>query len=61
MNVHKFRLQSSSSTDNPIVRWIPFEVDAGLWAYIDGTFIRFENIGMGAVTLIDVEDVALNQ
>jgi WD40 repeat protein len=25
---------------NPIVRWIPFKVDAGLWAYVDGTFIR---------------------
>jgi WD40 repeat protein len=57
-NIHQFRLQSSLSTDNHIVRWIPFKVDAGLWAYVDGTFIRFESVGGGSVTFIDVGDIA---
>ena len=57
-NIHQFRLQSSSSSDNPIVRWIPFKVDAGLWAYLDGTFIRFESVGGGSVTFVDVGDIA---
>ena len=57
-NIHQFKLQSSSFADNPVVRWIPFKVDAGLWAYLDGTFIRFESVGGGSVTFIDVADIA---
>ena len=33
-------------------------VDAGLWAYIDGIFIRFESVGGGSVTFIEVGDIA---
>jgi WD40 repeat protein len=57
-NIHRLRLQSSSSPDNPIVRWFPFKVEAGSWAYVDGTFIRFESVGGGSVTFIDVGDFA---
>ena len=57
-NIRQFKMQSSSSTDNSIVRWIPFKTDAGLWAYIEGTFIRFDNTGGGSVTFIDVGDFA---
>jgi len=53
--IHQLRLQSSSSIDNPTVRWIPFKVDAGSWAYVDGMFIRFESVGGGSVTFIDVD------
>ena len=35
-NIRQFRMQSRSSTNNPIVRWMPFKTDAGSWAYIDG-------------------------
>jgi len=56
-NIHQFSMRSSSSTENPIVRWIPFKVDAGLWAYVDNTFIRFETVGDGSVTFIDVGDI----
>jgi hypothetical protein len=42
-------------SDKPFVQWIPFKVDAGAWAYVDGTFIRFES---GSVTFIDVGDIA---
>jgi len=56
-NTHQFSMRSRSSTEKSIFRWIPFEVDAGLWAFVDNTFIRFEGLG-GSVTLIDVGDVA---
>jgi len=59
MEHHQFRLQSGPSNENMIVQWIPFKVDAGSWAYIDGTFIRFESFG--SVTFIDVGDsITLN-
>ena len=48
--INLLKLRSSSSA----VQWFPFKVDAGLWAYLDGTFIRFETIGNGSVTFIDV-------
>ena len=56
-DTHRFIMRSSSSTEKSIARWIPFEVDAGLWAYVDGTFIRFESLGGGSVTLIDASRV----
>ena len=52
-NIHQFNVKSSST-----IRWIPFSVDAGLWAYIDGTFIRFDDTGGRSVTLINVGDIA---
>jgi hypothetical protein len=55
-STHQFSMRSGSFTENPIVRWIPFKVDAGLWAYVDDTLIRFESLG-GSVTLIDVRNV----
>jgi len=43
------------STDNHIVQWILSKVDAGSWAYVDCTFIRFESaIWDGSVSFIDV-------
>ena len=51
-NIHQFRMKSNST-----VWWIPFAVDAGLWAYIDSTLIRFDGIGGGSVTLIHVGDI----
>ena len=48
-NIHQFKVKS-----NPTSRWIPFSVDAGLWAYIDGTFIRFDDTGGRSVTLIRI-------
>ncbi len=54
-NIHQLR---PSSTDN-LIRWIPFKVDAGLWAYVDGSFMRFESVGgVGSVTFIDIGDIA---
>ena len=53
MNIYESKLKSS--TDNSIVQ-IPFKVDAGLWAYIDGVLIRFESVDGGSVTVIDVDD-----
>jgi hypothetical protein len=57
-NIHPFRLRSTLSVNDPIVEWIPFEADAGSWAYVDGTFMRFESVGGGSLTFIDVGDNA---
>ena len=43
-------LQSSSTSDDA-VSWFPFDLDAGLWAYVDSCLIRFE--GEGSVTIVD--------
>ena len=51
-NIQQFEVKG-----NPIVRWIPFSTDAGLWAYIDGTFIRFDDTGGRSVSLINLGDV----
>ena len=56
MNAYQFRLQTTSLTDNAIVPWNPFKVDAGYWAYTDSTIICFESIGGGSVAFIDVWD-----
>lgn len=47
-------MRSSSSTDNPIVRWIPFEVNR---AYVDCASVGFDSVG-GPVSIIDIGDVA---
>jgi len=51
--IHDLRLRGGLPTDNSAVQWIPFKVDAGLWAYLDGAFIRFEGVGGGSMTFID--------
>ena len=46
--------QSASSAD--AISWLPFDLDAGVWAYMDGCFIRFEG-EEALVTIIDVGDL----
>jgi WD40 repeat protein len=52
VNIQQFRSKTSSYS---VVRWIPFKEDAGSWVYVDGVFIRFEDVGGGSVTFIDVD------
>jgi len=54
-DIHQFNLQSRSVCTN--VAWHPFKIDAGLWAYVDSTFIRFELDDNESVTFIDVKKV----
>ena len=54
-NIHQFRIKT-----NITVRWIPFTVGASLWAYTDGTFIRFDNTSGRSVTLIDFAKAILD-
>jgi len=48
----------ASVSDKPIIKWIPFKIDAGIWAYFDRKIIRFESVGGGSVTVIDIGDIA---
>jgi len=41
------------TNDSDTVSWFPFRFDAGLWAYVDGTFISFQGKDR-FVTIIDV-------
>ena len=48
-------IHESTASANEAVSWFPFEFDAGLWAYVDQCFIRFE--GEESVTIIDVGEL----
>jgi hypothetical protein len=39
------------------VSWFPYGFNAGLWAYVDGCLIRFED-GERSVTIFDVEELS---
>ena len=43
--------------DSDMVSWFPFRFDAGLWAYVDGTFISFQGKDR-FVTIMDVEKLS---
>jgi len=46
---------SHPATD--VLQFIPFDVDAGLWAYVDGSFVRFEGNDEESVTIISVRNL----
>jgi hypothetical protein len=49
--------QSTVSANGSGISWIPFDFDAGLWAYVDGCLIRFEGEEK-SVTFIDIEELS---
>ena len=48
-------IHGSTASAYNLVSWFPFSSDAGLWAYVDQCFIRFE--GEESVTIIDVGEL----
>jgi len=51
--VNARHLHQSTTSPNDTVSWLPFCFDTGLWACVDGIFIRFEGKER-SVTIIDV-------
>lgn len=54
-NLHHSTNLSKGLYRPTMVSWIPFDVDAGLWAFVEGSFINFDSEA-GSATIIDVED-----
>jgi hypothetical protein len=50
-------IRQSTSSANGGISWLPFDFDAGLWAYVDGCLIRFEGEEK-SVTFIDIEELS---
>jgi len=48
-------IHGSTASASDLVTWFPFSSGAGLWAYVDQCFIRFE--GEESVTIIDVGEL----
>ena len=48
-------LHQSTIHSNDTFSWIPFDFDAGLWAYVDGCLIGFEGEER-SVTIVDLRD-----
>ena len=48
-------LYQSTTLSKDAISWIPFDYDAGLWAYVDGCFISFEG-EKRSITIIDLRN-----
>jgi WD40 repeat protein len=48
-------LHQSASLSDDTGSWLPFDFDAGLWAYVDGCLMSFEG-GERSITIVDLQD-----